>query len=251
MTTYKSLLEMTADEWRAALDLALADVPAMVIVEGSWWRQTRTDFSLSYLTNVRELKFPDMYWGRWQGTPVAYCCAYGAARAAEPVHIFCRLGARLAVQIGTCLALQAHLATGDIVLPETAACEEGVARQYGAEDTAAGSAEWIRKACQWLGEQDLTTFVGPHMTWASLLTQRAELVEAWQACGYLGKDMETAATYAVSHRFGVPAVAMLVAWQDANRNRNFLAPLEPAEAQALDRGRQGVYEAALALAAAL
>ncbi len=71
------------------------------------------------------LEFPDIFWGRWQGRKVVYCCAYGAPRTVEIIHLFGLLGAQLAVQIGTCGGLQPHLRTGDIILPTTALCRGG------------------------------------------------------------------------------------------------------------------------------
>ena len=63
MTNLKSLLEITADEWLQALKLPAEDIPDIVIIEGSWWRAQRTEWRLSYLTDVRELEFPDIFWG--------------------------------------------------------------------------------------------------------------------------------------------------------------------------------------------
>jgi hypothetical protein len=58
-------MDIEAEEWLAAMKLDAADVPDVVIVEGSWWRQQRTDWRLGYLSEVRELEFPDIFWGRW------------------------------------------------------------------------------------------------------------------------------------------------------------------------------------------
>ncbi len=61
MTELTALMEMTADEWRQALELSEAEIPDLVIVEGSWWREQRTAWRLEYLSEVRELKFPDIF----------------------------------------------------------------------------------------------------------------------------------------------------------------------------------------------
>ena len=113
---FRSIFDIDAPEWLAAMKLAPEDVPDVVIVEGSWWRQQRTDWRLSRLSDVRELEFPDIFWGRWQDKKIAFCCAYGAARTVEIIHLFGVLGTKLAVQIGTCGGLQPYLAPGDIIL---------------------------------------------------------------------------------------------------------------------------------------
>jgi uridine phosphorylase len=246
-----SLLELTAAEWLQALALPAADIPDVVIVEGSWWRAQRTEWRLNTLSDVRELKFPDIFWGRWRDKKVVYCCAYGAARTVEIIHLFGILGAKLAVQIGTCGGLQAHLQPGHIILPQVALCREGVAHIYGAIDSVAGSPEWIERAEALLGERGHRTWRGTHLTWATLFGQSGRMIETWHQAGYLSVDMETATTFAVAAYFGLPAVSMLVVWDDLTRNRSFLDPLSEAEQAALERGNQVVFEVALALAEAV
>lgn len=247
MTKLTSIMEMTAAEWRQALELPPAETPDVVIVEGSWWREQRTQWRLSYLADVRELKFPDIFWGRWQDKVVAFCCVYGAARAVEIIHLFGILGTKLAVQIGTCGGLQSYLNPGDIILPEVAICREGVAHLYGAFDSVMGTAAWIERAQHLLAGRGHQTHRGTHLTWTSLFAQSGKMIETWHQAGYLAVDMETATTFAVAEYFQMPAVSMLVVWDDLTRQRTFLDPLSAAEQAALDQGNQSVFEVALEL----
>jgi uridine phosphorylase len=223
----------------------------VVIVEGSWWRQQRTDWRLGYLTEVRELAFPDIFWGRWRDKKVAFCCAYGAPRTVEIIHIFCQIGTRLAVQIGTCGGLQSHLKSGDIILPELAFCRDGVANLYAAPEAALGFPERLAQAQQLLESRGHTTYRGPHVTWSSLFTETASMMTAWHQAGYLSVDMETATTYAVARHFGQTAVSMLVVWDDLTRGKRFLDPLTENEQAALDRSNQSVFEVALEMTGAV
>ena len=248
MDGLKSSRHISAEEWLAALKLPASDIPDLVVVEGSWWRKQRTDWRLGYLSDVRELAFPDMFWGRWRDRKVVFSCAYGAARTVEIIHLFGILGAGLAVQIGTCGALQKWIAPGDIVLPEVAVCREGVAYLYGAYEAALGSSAWIDQAQALLAEREHETHRGTHLTWCSLFAQDGRMVERWHRAGYLAVDMETATTFAVADYFNMPAVSMLVAWDDLTRNRTFMDPLPESSQQALDRGNESVYEVALELA---
>lgn len=248
MATFRSIFEIPAGEWLDALKLAPEDVPDAVIVEGSWWRQQRTDWRLGYLQDVRELEFPDIFWGRWRDKKIAFCCAYGAPRTVEIIHLFGVLGTKLAVQIGTCGGLQSHLAPGDIILPEVAFCREGVAQMYGAHDAVLGSAAWIDHAEALLRERGHTTYRGTHVTWTSLFTETPQMMEAWHRAGVLSVEMETATTFAVANYFKMPAVSLVVVWDDLTRGRRFLDPLPPGGEEALNRSNGAVYEIALALA---
>lgn len=248
MVTFRSIMDIPRDEWLEAMKLDAADIPDVVIVEGSWWREQRTAWRLGYLSDVRELEFPDIFWGRWKDKKVAFCCAYGAPRTVEIIHLFGVLGAKLAVQIGTCGGLQSHLKPGDIILPDVALCREGVAHMYGAPDAVRGSAAWLDRAEGLLKARQHTTYRGAHITWPSLFTETPQMMEAWHYAGILSVEMETATTYAVARHFDMAAVAMVVVWDDLTRGRRFLDPLPPGGREALDRSNQAVYEVALELA---
>ncbi len=241
-------MEVTAEEWLTAMNLPESDIPNIVIVEGSWWRAQRTEWRLSALTDVRELEFPDIFWGRWQDKKVVFSCAYGAARAVEIIHLFGILGAKLAVQIGTCGGLQSHLKTGDIIVPTVALCREGVAHLYGTVEAVLGSTEWAQRAQTLLAARDHQTYDGTHLTWSSIFAQNGQMIEEWHRAGYLSVDMETATTFAVARHFNMPAVSMLVVWDDLTRGRSFLDPMTDEETDALNHANQSVYDVALALA---
>lgn len=240
-------MEITKAEWLAALRMSAADVPDAVIVEGSWWRQQRTDWRLSYLTDVEELPFPDIFVGAWRGLRVAYCCAYGAPRAVEIIHLFSQLGARLAIQIGTCGGLQPQLNPGEIIVPTVAIARDGVAHLYGGKEEIRGDPLWSANARSAILERGINVHQGTHLTWSSIFAQDRRLIEAWRRAGYLSVDMETATTLATAGYFGVPALSMLAVWDDLIHGKSFLDPLAKDEQNALDASNQAVYEVALQL----
>ena len=248
MVQFRTIMEVTPDEWQGGLGLANDEIPDCLILEGSWWREERQSWRLSRLQNVRELGYPDIYWGAWKDRRIAFCMAYGAARAVEVSHIFSVLGTRLIVQIGTCGGLQSFLQAGDVVLPETASCEDGVANHLLEEEPAAATPGQIARAGDLLRERRCTVHVGPHVTFSSLFIETEEMYKAWHRTGILSVDMETASTLAAASRYGIPCVSLLVVWDDLTRGRRFTDPLNPAELEALNQSNHDVFEAALALA---
>lgn len=249
MSRLRSLLELTADEWLRALKLSREEIPLAVIVEGSWWRAQRVKWRTSYLTDVRELEFPDIFWGRRHGKPVVFACAYGAPRNVELIHLFGILGAKLAIQIGTCGGLQPQLVPGDILVPHTAVWGEGAIMAYGNSIAPTASVEWVERARHQLTSRNYRSYSGWQLTWSALFAQTGAMIEEWQSAGFLGVDMETASTFAVSRYFNMPTVSMLVVWDALTRNRSFLDPLTVSEQAALDRGNESIYEVALELVA--
>ena len=243
-----AILDYSGDIWNEALGIRPGGEPAALILEGTWWRETATTNRLSKLSDVRELAFPEMYIGSWNGVSVVYCCAYGAARAVEPAHVFAQLGTPLLIQIGTCGTLDADASTGKVIIPETCAARDGVSPNYGAGATVETHADWRRRAEQLLNDVDVETQRAYHLTWPSLFAQSDEMCDGWAGEGLLSIDMETSAVVAVADHFGVSAVSMLTVWDALPHGRTFLDPLEPEDLARLKRSNEKIYDVALLLA---
>ena len=218
-------------------------------MEGSWRRVQRTEWRLSYLDNVRELAFPDMFYGFWQGLPVVYSCVYGAPRAVEFAHLFGVLGPPRMVMIGICSALDAGLATGDVVVPSQAVAREGVSHLYRGEpedaSTLLSNPDLTALGRGALESKGVRTSDSLHLTWSSIFAQSGAMVEEWREAGYGSVDMEATTLFAVAKHFGFAATALLVVWDQLAHDRSFLDPLAPEEQTRLDEANTAVFEAAL------
>lgn len=249
---HRAVMDLGREEWLDALGMDAADIPKAVIMEGSWWRAQRTEWRLSYLDDVRELAFPDMFYGSWQGSPVVYSCVYGAPRAVELAHLFGVLGTPRMVMIGTCGALDPEMTTGDVVVPSQAVAREGVAHLYQGVDKDSGLAfsdpnlTVLGRAA--LESRGIRTTDSLHLTWSSIFAQSGAMVEEWRERGYRSVDMEVATLFAVAKHFGFAATALLVVWDQLTADRSFLDPLTPEEQARLDAANTAVFEIALALA---
>lgn len=243
-----AILDQSADLWRQALNIPLGEEPVALILEGTWWREAATKNRLSWLDNVEELPFPEMYLGDWKGSRVAYCCAYGAARAVEPAHIFAQLGTPLLIQIGTCGTLDAQASTGQVILPETCAARDGVSHCYGVGDTVDTDHHWLERSEALLASQQVQTQRAYHLTWPSLFAQSDEMCDEWTREGLLSIDMETSIVAAVARHFGVSAISMLSVWDALPHGRTFLDPLAKEDEARLKRSNEKVFEVALLLA---
>ncbi len=243
-----AILDYPADIWREALDLPPGKEPQALILEGTWWRKSATENRLAKLDDVRELPFPEMYLGRFGDATVAYCCAYGAARAVEPAHVFGQLGTPLLIQIGTCGTLDVAATTGMVILPERCAARDGIAQIYGAGETVETTAAWVDRAEALLEAEAVRTRRGNHLTWPSLFAQSDAMCDAWAAEGLLSVDMETSAVVAVADHYGASALSLLSVWDALPLRRTFLDPLAPEDQEELRRSNEKVYDVALALA---
>ena len=238
-------MDLGPDDWMDALGMDRRDVPHAVIMEGSWWRAQRAAWRLGLLDEVRELPFPDMFWGRWQGSPVVYSCVYGAPRAVELAHLFGVLGTPRMVMIGTCGAIDPELATGDVVVPMTAVAREGVAHLYGVGNTVDADPALTGLGRAALEGRGIRASDSLHLTWSSIFAQSGAMVDDWRGLGYGSVDMEAATLYAVARHFGFAAAALLAVWDQLDADRSFLDPLSAEEQAALDAANAAVFDVAL------
>ena len=202
---------------------------------------------LKHLTDVRELNFTDVFWGRYGEKKIVFCMAYGAPRAVEISQIFSQLGCKMLIQIGTCGGLQSHLKSGDVIVPDHIRCEDGVTQHYVTGTTVSADAHWVNRANAALQARDRKVYVGPHVTFSSLFAESVEMYQAWHKDGLLSVEMEAATTLAAGARYGVPGVAMVVVWDELTAGRRFMDPMTPEALAALEISNEAVFEAALAL----
>lgn len=238
---------MTREEWLVALGLDAADIPRLVVLEGSWWRAERNLARLALLDDVRELAFPEFHLGHHQGVAVLFSCAYGAPRAVEPVHVCAELGSPIVVQIGSCGTLQPGIATGDIVLPERATIGEGTSQYYGGQGQSLADRGLVDAAEAAFVRRGFRVHRGLQFTTSALLAQPPERVAAWSETGHLAVDMETSAVFSAARAFGMRAASMLFVW-DELPGRSWTDAFSPTEQDAQARAGAAVFEVALGLA---
>ena len=190
---------------------------------------------------------PDLWWGRHDGVPLAWCPAYGAARAVQPVHVLGVCGTPLAVQIGSCGGLQPGVRTGGVVVSTRATIGEGASRYYGATGTSSPDPELAEQGAAAVARLGAPVHRGPTVSTDALLRQPPELVASWAAAGHVAVDMETSAVFSAAAAYGVRAASLLVVW-DELPGREWTEAFTPEESRAFARASQAVYTAALSLA---
>lgn len=234
---------MDRDGWLDLLGLAPDEVPQLLVLEGTWWRQRALDTRLHHLTDVRELGMPDLWHGRLGDVPVAYCPAYGAPRAVEPVHALAVCGTPVVVQVGSCGGLQPHVRTGDVVLSERAVIGEGASQYYCGTGASVPDLALVDRAASLV---QVPVHRGTTVSTSALLQQPDDLVASWAAAGHLGVDMETSAVFSAAAHFGARAASLLFVW-DELPHRSWTDAFSPGEQAAQARANAAVFEVALQL----
>jgi uridine phosphorylase len=233
--------------WMKLLDLDEDEVPRLLVLEGTWWRQKALDARLPLLEEVRELGMPDLWHGWYGDLPIAYCPVYGAPRAVEPLHALGTIGTVNVVQIGSCGSLSPELEIGDVVLSERATIGEGASQYYGGKGVAEANLGRVTRAASLLAARDMYAHRGPTITTSALLAQPPELLRKWANAGHLAVDMETSAVFTAARAFGMRAASVLFVW-DELPGRSWTDSFTPDEDRAQARAGAAVYEVALDMA---
>ena len=241
-------MNLSKEGWLKCAGLGEAEIPSLLVLEGTWWHKERYKLRLAYLDDVRELAFPDMFLGTYKGKKIMFCCAYGAPRAVEPVHVFGQLGTQRVIQIGSCGGLQAGVATGHIVLPERATIGEGASQYYGKTEVSHVTPALIDEAQTHFKAKGFKVHQGLHLTTSALFAQLPERVASWRDAGYLGVDMETSAVFSAAAFFGMEAASLLFVWDELLNNRTWLDTFSPEETKRQEDANRAIFEVALELA---
>jgi len=140
----------------------------------------------------------------------------GGPSAAIVLEELCDLGLERAIRVGTCGALHAGLALGDLVVADAALACDGASRALGADGLVAadaGLAEALRRAA---GEEMLAgarVHCGPVATSDLFYEREAGRAATWRDAGALAVEMEAATLLRVGELRGI-GVACLLAVSD-------------------------------------
>ena len=134
----------------------------------------------------------------------------GGPSAAIVLEELCDLGLEQAIRVGTCGALDAGLALGDLVIADAALAGDGASRAMGAGERVAADAGLVEALRRAAGEQ---TRVGTVATSDLFYERDLARARAWARAGALAMEMEAAALLHIGALRGV-RVACLLAVSD-------------------------------------
>jgi uridine phosphorylase len=140
----------------------------------------------------------------------------GGPSAAIVLHELIVLGARRAIRVGTCGALAAGLALGDLVVAREAIAADGTSRALGAEERVAADPPLTRALEGALAQSAGThpahrthpgaTIVSTDLFYEPIPERKLD----WSAAGAVAVEMESSTLFAVGVRAEVPVACLLI-----------------------------------------
>lgn len=113
------------------IGLKVGGVPEHVLVCGDPARAEKTAVFLDEARLVAQNREYHAYQGTFQGLPVLVCShGIGAPGAAMAFEELIAAGAKHIIRIGTCGAMQANIADGDLIIATAAVASIGFAREF-------------------------------------------------------------------------------------------------------------------------
>ena len=207
------IAELTKTQWLNILGITEAQIPNLLILSGTRSLKRHCDMYRRPFTHIRHLTLDgflhDAFVGRLNGRTVGYAGVYGAAMAADVVHLFGLLGTRMVLQTGCCRPLVDKIAPGDLFIATEAYAGAGVAPYYPPRREVVSA--------QFYG-LELAVFqqiTGRIVHWGRVYSSAAPLMRPkhppspWYGKGCWVFDRQTAATYAVAQYFGMARAAIL------------------------------------------
>ena len=209
---------------RLILGITEDELPDVLVIFGELTVERAAKRMVEHLEQPEYLPRWAGYFANFGGKRVAFHAAFGGAMAAHYVHIWCGAGVRTVLQLGWFGALQHGMDAGDVIVPEHAAREEGVSDWYLPKGVLADATPELSSAnASTIRAAGVNVNEGPLFTTPSMLAESRDVIADWSRHGWLGVDMETAATFAVAKHFGARRAAALVLIDDLVGEKNSLA----------------------------
>jgi uridine phosphorylase len=241
-----SYMNIKKEKWRSFLNISGEDIPDKLIIEGhpnfpGWTEQRSTK-----LTNVRPAWMPNLVIGDNQGQSIGYGVGFGGPLVSQFVHIYSKLGTRKIVLIGTGGGLQKNIELGDIILSEGVLSLDGSWKLHRQRSKLVRFDDRLReRAARELKRRKVRFHMGRTVSFYDiLLEERKDLIRLSKS-GYLGVEMEAAATASAAAHLGVPSIALFTVSDNSISGKDMFYTQTDEDRAKIRKGRETVYQVAL------
>ena len=176
----------------------------------------------------------------------------GAAMAATIAHLVVKLGVQALVQVGAMGGLADGWRPGDVLVPSLVVGRDGVSRQLSRNKPIEPDARLSSALSDELASRldGATVRSGTLVTTTTISHERPRDIARWRRCGYVGVEMESAATIGTAAYFGVPAAGAFVLLDNLASQQTVLT-LSDEDNRLIETGKDAILRASVAAASGL
>ncbi|MBO8155695.1 MAG: uridine phosphorylase [Bacillaceae bacterium] len=201
--------EFTKNEWLDALGMRENQIPESFIVHGEWSPDENLKWWQAKLQDPVLPKWNTVV-GRYQGKQIGFANVYGSPMATNIIHPFASAGTETFIQTGYFGGLTNRVNYGDILIVTEAEMKDGVSHYYLHGNNRVHSDEQlIEKAVHYCEKNGYSYVLGSVVSISSFHVETTEMIRNWAAENFIGVDMETACTLAVSKKFNRKGISLL------------------------------------------
>ena len=243
-----SYFDVQKEKWQGLLGISDKDIPDKLIIEGQINYPILIEKRAKKFTNVKKAWMPNLILGEYGDQLICYAVCFGGPIASQFIHIYCKLGTKKIIQIGICGGLQKKTKLGDIIVSSSVLSMDGVAKLYKQKSNQIGfDSSLIKKVTHELNKRKLKFHVGSTISYYDILLEEEKDLVKYCDQGYLGVEMEAAATASVAQFFGVPAIAFFVVADNSISGKDLFYNQTEEEQTRIKTGIETIFELALDL----
>jgi purine-nucleoside phosphorylase len=212
--------------------IAEGDLPDAAIVVGQWGQAGYFEHLSSIWADAREIEERSML-VEIGGRHVWVSVVFGAPMAATIAHFAVKLGARAVIQIGSIGGLAPGWSIGDVLVPSLVVGRDGVSRQLSRNKPIEPSADLSDHLASELAISltDSAVRVGRLVSTTTISLERQGDIARWRRAGFVGVEMECAATVSMARHFGAAATGAFVLVDNVVDGHTFYDLTDTQEAQ--------------------
>jgi len=136
---------------------------------------------------------------------------------------------------------------GDFLIPTKSEKGDGASQYYAMPHQIADSSKDMNQILiEILGKAGHAYHIGPMYSTSAMLGETKEMIADWNKKGYLGVDLETAATFAVAKHFGAKRAGLLRMIDNVVEDKHVLMELPAEEEKRHQQSKKDIVKHALA-----
>ena len=234
------------ESWKNFLQIRDEDIPEKLIIDGKINYPKWTEVFINKVKKGKIAWMPNLAIGALNKKKIGYGVCFGGPIASQFSHIYCKMGTKKIIQIGTGGGLQPNIKLGDIIVSEGVLSIDGSAKLYKQNSTFIEFDKGLKNdVVSELEDRKIPFHVGRTVCIYDILLEEYETFSKLSSEGFIGSEMESGAVGSVAKYFNVPAISYFVCADNASSGKGLLAERTTKEQKKIENGLESAFDIAL------
>lgn len=233
-------------KWQDFLKIEDEDIPYKLVIDCKINYPKWIKIVMDKMTNSRVCWMPNLIIGDYKDELVGYGVCFGGPVASQYTHIYCKMGTKKIIQIGSGGGLQAKIELGDIILSEGVLCIDGSAQLYKQDSRFIEfDRTLLNHVKSELEDRKIPFHIGKTVCIYDILLWELKTFIDLNRSGYIGADMESGGVGSAAKYFGTPAISFYVCSDNSASGKDLFYKQTKEEQEKVRRGFDAILDIAL------